>query len=234
MLCKRKSLLTLLAQKLILVSAFFLVMGITCKAVIAKDSTLVNTYKHRQPRQFVIKTNPFPLLWGVIPYTSEFRVIGEMTNGLKQSGQIGISFLGKSPFLSLIESSSRYGRQVSFDVTGIRIQGSYKFYLKPCTAPIGWYLSPHVSFATATIIERNNTTAFTYNATRLNGNLLLGKQYIRRNGFAFDWYFGIGKKDNTWREQSPGRTKPYYSLKDFKSFGNSTNIVLGCSFGYSF
>lgn len=219
------------AIRLFLISCIGLILLFPCKAVTFKDSSLAYVYKHKQPRQFVLKTNPLALLWGCVPYMSEFRMVGEMTNGLRQSGQIGISLLAKSPFLTIIEGASRNGSQLSFDASGIRIQGSYKFYFKKYTAPVGWYFSPHASFAYATITERINMNTLTYNATRFNVNLLLGHQYIRRNGFALDWFFGFGRKSDSW---SASAKAVYTPLRDINYFGKKINFVLGISIGYSF
>jgi hypothetical protein len=219
----------------VLIVTFIVLLPISGKAFELKDSTLINHFKHRQPHQFILKTNPLALFWGAIPYTSEFRLIGEMTKGLNQSAQLGVSYLGKSPFLTILEGANRNGTQVSFEVTGIRLQGSYKFYFKKYTAPVGWYFSPLASFATATIIQHINTIEYRYNATHFNVNLLMGHQRVYRNSLALDWFFGFGRKDNSWYGTSTGAYNRYnYTLRDINYFGKRVNAVLGISFGYSF
>ena len=48
-----------------------------------------------QPHHITIKTNPLTVLWGCIPFTSEFKLISEFTILPHQSIQIGFSYLGK-------------------------------------------------------------------------------------------------------------------------------------------
>lgn len=214
-----------------------LVAGISflfpCRALVLRDSIFVKHYKHRQPRQYIIKTNPFPLLWGSLPYTSEFKILGEMTNGLNRSEQIGISYFGKSPFLTLVEQSSRSGTTLSFDASGVRVQASYRFYFKKYIAPKGWYFSPLVSAAVATITEQINNSVYRFTATNINANLLMGHQRIFRNNIVFDWFFGLGRKDESWYASGVG---PYnrYLLRNVNYFGKKANVVLGFSVGYSF
>lgn len=149
--------------------------------------------------KFVIKTNPLPMLGGQIPLTNEYRLVFEMKTGAKQSVQLYGSYMGKSPFLSLVE---RYSYELDdnfrLGVSGFRVQAMYKFYLlNKSEAPEGLYVGPNISFATAKMWDKNYTPDYVH-AYYTSGSIIGGYQLIAGH-FAFDVYAGLGLKRNVYK-----------------------------------
>ena len=220
-------------MKLLFLGCLIFFLSLRCSAEVPRDSALVNAYKLKQPHQFVIKTNPLAVVVGGLPYVAEYRVIAEATNGLRQSEQFAISYLGKGILLSLAENlGSRGGATLKYSVSGVRVQGAYKYYVGKKTAPTGLYLALHLSYSTAHIVEHVGTLDHTINESNFNGNVLFGDQFIFKNRMVLDLFLGLGTKKTTWSERwsghyNQGLAPPYY-------FQGVANFMLGGSVGFSF
>ncbi len=155
----------------------------------------------------VFKTNPLSMIAGVIPFTSEYRLLGEYAVNKNQAAQLGFSYLGKSPILSAIESSGPAVNNVlnqKLKVRGYRIQASYKFYLTQLSngynkseflAPQGLYFAPLVSYSSAKMYMRYfQVNDIWIRATHFNANLLIGGQAFLGN-LALDVFFGFGLQE---------------------------------------
>ena len=190
----------------------------------------------------VIKTNPLAVLWGSIPFTSEYRFMIELTSSKKQSDQIGISYLGKSPVLKLFEDTIENLNLLI--VRGIRFQGAHKFYINKLGiyfglpgseyAPNGLYLSPHLSYSTAKFSTKffNSRDVF-IRTTHFNVNLLLGYQLIREY-WALDFFAGMGYKNNIWIEHDQ-QNSININTSDFGPLYNSpVKLNLGFNVGFVF
>ncbi|MBL4624670.1 MAG: hypothetical protein JKY42_05975 [Flavobacteriales bacterium] len=196
----------------------------------------------------VIKGNPFSILAGVIPLTSEYRLITEYAVSKNQSIQLGLSYLGKSPFLSLIEASTPNNNAFNqkFIVRGYRIQTSHKYYFSQLgdkfnrsdfLAPQGFYLSPHVSFSSAKIY---NQYLQVYDAwmrvTQFNASLLFGGQLFL-GSIAIDLFTGLGYKKNEWSLRESPTQIIIIDPDDLDlppSYGGSIKFSLGFNIGYGF
>jgi hypothetical protein len=191
----------------------------------------------------IFKTNFFPILWGAVPLTAEFRLVAEVAVARNQSSQIGISYLGKSPVFKAFEHlvmGNNSGPDIL--VQGYRLQLSHKFYLSEILnqsgllsnsynlAPFGFYLSPHASYATARISTRhlNNYNNF-YRGTHINLNMLGGIQLQLFDEFIVDIYGGLGYKKNTWEDVQSGNS----SAIDTQEFGYLYNMPLKINFGFN-
>lgn len=188
-----------------------------------------------QSVRHIIKTNPLPLFWGSIPYTSEFRFIQEVPVALFQSSQIGFSYIGKSLFLNMAENAVRQNNEPRIKVSGFRIQYSHRFFFaRNSYAPEGAYIGPHVSYTTAQFSTRYSKQFDYYiQATHFNANMLMGYQAISRDGFAVDAFFGIGYKKNSW-EYHQSHTSVPIDLNDIPFYGSNVKYTLGFNFGLVF
>ena len=113
----------------------------------------------------VLKSNPFSVVWGPFPFTAEYKLGYEITTSARQSSQLTISYLGKSPIFSLLESdfANQQSNDIKFVFRGSRSQASQRFFLPGLAdafclggsdyAPEGLYIAPHISYGTVTITK---------------------------------------------------------------------------------
>ncbi len=231
---------------------WFLFFGLAVKGQ-EKNANTYDSLKAANPQkiQTVFKTNPGAIFWGSIPLlTAEYRVIAETTNGINQSSQVGISYLGKSPYIKLFESDSAINpRHEKLLISGFRIQGSYRFFFNrwfenfgltdgTLYSPCGFYLSPFISYSTAKITNNYfNTQGIFMMVTHYNINLLSGFQFFIFDNFSFDVFTGLGYKSNIWVQHlKNGVTKqvPPDDLKDIPFYNSPLKISLGINLGYGF
>ncbi|MBL4652602.1 MAG: hypothetical protein JKY53_07015 [Flavobacteriales bacterium] len=197
----------------------------------------------------VIKGNPFSMLVGVIPLTSEFRLITEYAVSKNQSTQIGFSYLGKSPFLAIIESGNNInnnGFDQKLKVQGYRVQASHKFYFSQFgdnfnnsdfLAPQGFYVSPHISYSTAKIyMQYFQVYDIWIRATQFNANILIGGQLFLGK-VAIDMFTGLGYKKNEWVERYSQTQITIIDPLDLglpPTYNGSLKFSLGFNIGYGF
>ena len=185
----------------------------------------------------IVKTNPFTIIMGPIVYTSEYRLAYEHPMAPFQCLQVGISYLGKSPFLSLVErtDSSLSSSDIRYSVRGFRFQLTYKLYILEIQNKYRFYIGPHFSFSTAKVTYKSLLNSDNYlKATYINYNLLFGYQttiFTRR--MDLDLFAGVGYRNNKWEEHFNGNTAPmddtgmYYFDGPFKiMFGFNIGFML--------
>ena len=183
--------------------------------------------------RFTIKTNPLAALGGpfwviVIPITGEYKVLFEMVVSEKSSLQLGAGYLGPSILVNLDELSSTEGSISGIKTSGFRVQGMYKLFLsRDLSAPAGFYLGPHVSFAKATLESKDNPVD-NLGADKLNINAVIGYQLITSGGFTLDVYTGMGFVSRNWVVSGTN-----FDQSDFKD-KKSVSIPFAVSFGYAF
>ena len=208
-----------------------------------KDSlrSLLKT-RHSPAALSVYKTNPFSILWGPIPYTAEYKLIRETAFAPHSSFVVGISFLGKSPLLSQAEKAQQNGGTSTsapnqeLKVRGWRFQLAYRYYLGTRKAPRGFWCGPQLSWANAVISAKSYSAANYYiDGTHFNLNALAGYQIIIRDKVAFDFFFGLGYKKNTWHEHYNGRVAVIHDFDDLTPlYDKPVKITLGINFGLAF
>lgn len=215
----------------------------------------LDSLKAAYPQQVrtIIKTNPTAMVIGVMPVvTSEYRLLLEFPSAPLQSSQIGFSYLGKSPFIRYIENDTLKKNPNAYflkmHITGYRFQASYRFFLnkwmhaiglssKPVYSPRGFYISPHVSFATAKITYKfANQYDIYFRVTHFNVNLLGGCQFTLFRRIAVDTFAGLGYKKNEWIEHNQNIVRPVNPPKDFDIPGyfSPVKFTIGMNFGYCF
>lgn len=194
--------------------------------------------KEFYPQPMLLKTNPLAILWGPIPFTSEYRVVAEITTGRTQSSQIGISYLSISPAWILFEKIAQVPGNFQLKVKGWRLQVAHKFYLisRRKYAPFGFYVSPNVSYSNARLSFGLNQyirqNYFDFN--HLNANILIGVQVGRNSRITMDLFGGVGYKQNTVRYHVNNYRIIPFDTKDFGEFYNSpVKLTLGINFGYA-
>lgn len=182
--------------------------------------------------RFTIKTNPLAALGGpfyvvFVPITGEYKLAFEARTFQKQSVEVGAGYLGPSILLNLNELSEN-DSVGGIKVNGFRAQLAYKFFLTKESAPEGFYVGPHFSYARATIKDKDNPDD-SFEASKLNINVIFGYQLITSGGFALNIYTGLGVK-----------FRDYDFLDEDSDFDFTTgnhvapNVAFGFTFGYAF
>ena len=184
--------------------------------------------------RFTIKTNPLAALGGpfwitIVPITGEYKILFEAKTARKQSVEAGISYLGPSVLLNLNQIVSDSANVSGLKTSGFRAQLAYKFFLTKESAPEGFYVGPHFSYAKAKLVSKDNPDNY-FEVSRLNADILLGYQLITSGGFTLNIYTGLGlkKRDYNFNQDS----EPIF---DFKTGNEVTpNVPIGFTFGYAF
>lgn len=172
------------------------------------------------------------MLVGPIIFTAEYRFSFEMVLSKKQSFQIGLSYLGKSLYLYLLEKSDSAYQQsnMKFLVRGYRFQFSYKWFPGRDDAPSGLYIGPHFSYSYCKITTKYLNLRDEYlKATYVNYDGIVGYQYIY-NKYAFDFFCGLGYRDNAWFEHFNQVNSPM-DENDFLGYRGDLKIILGINIG---
>lgn len=196
----------------------------------------VDLLKNRQ--KSVLKTGAFCSLWGSIPLTSEYRLVYEIPTSSQSSAQIGISYLGKNfwlwPMMDTILQANPQASQIT--VNGFRFQMAFKYYfVKGQLAPEGLYIGPFLSYSMATVGTTYSNLYQSYlKAVFMNANLILGYQYIYLDNIAFDFYVGLGYKQNSLVEYQSGQLIKRYDLSEYQIFPTPVKVVMGLNVGIAF
>jgi hypothetical protein len=215
------------AACLFLISLSFLFLA---SPVFAQDKGAETDYR------FTIKTNPLSALGGpfwfaVIPLTGEYKVLFEAAVSEKSSFQIGAGYIGPSVLLNLDDLSndeSEEGTISGIKTNGFRVQGMYRFFIsRDLSAPEGFYVGPHVSYATAQLKNKADETKYV-KGTKLNINGVFGYQLITSGGFTLDIFTGMGFVSRKW--EITGTDWDQDTFKDKAS----VSVPFGFSFGYAF
>jgi hypothetical protein len=185
--------------------------------------------------RFTIKTNPLSALGGplfiawVVPLTAEYKVYFEAKTSEKQSIQLGLGYLGSSP---LVTSIADLSSDTSIVSTGFHGQVWYKFFLTSGKALDGFYIGPHLSYASAKIKNNKENDKY-FTVSKLDINCVFGYQIITKGGFALDLFTGLGLKNKKF--DNTGFGEEGTSFSDWKLNNRTTiSVPVGFSFGYAF
>jgi len=224
--------------KLIIRIIFVLTIALTSNKVYAQNPDTTKTVNPQTPNR-VFKTNPLRVLWGPIPFTSEFRLVVEQTIHPKQSFLLGLSYLGKSPFIYLIEDSAFRSANSKIIIRGFRVQVAHVYYpSKQTLAPNGFYISPSISISSAKLSNHYAYKNFGYyvNAVYYNASVLTGYQLIFDDNIAIDMFLGLGYQEKIWTEHN--LSKRFFRVVDNDEIGvifkTPIKITLGFNVGFAF
>lgn len=207
--------------------------GTKVNAQFLRDSLYSNSFEPSVNN--IIKTNPLSIIQGSVPYCAEYRLLIEHVIGSKSSLQFGGSYLGKSPYLTLLEAGS--SDPVRFIVKGYRFQAEFKYYISTFIqnkkAPEGLYLAPTYSFSRAKLTDRYNTVAnenltltYTYYCLKLGYQFLDGS-------LSMDTFIGAGYRDNNWVDNY-NSTSQLVDKKEYELYPGHLKLLLGFNMGYAF
>ncbi|MCF8298519.1 MAG: hypothetical protein K9J13_13310 [Saprospiraceae bacterium] len=185
----------------------------------------------------IIKTNPLPIIWGVIPFTSEYKLIYEMVTQPKQSISLGASYLGKTILWDLFQDTTQtvYG-QPEIKISGYRVQGMYKFYFTNKYAPRGLFIGPHISYSSAKYTYQQTQINYNYlKISHFNVNCLIGYQDVIFDLISIELFVGAGYKNNIWEEHKTKTNFRVIKDNDMSNFYNShQKFMAGFNIGVAF
>ena len=201
---------------------------VTASPSMAQEKAAAKDFK------FTIKTNPLSALGGpfwvtIVPITGEYKVLFETKVSSKSSFQLGLGYIGPSVLINLDDLAAEGEEVAGIKTSGIRVQGMYKIFLsRDLSAPKGFYLGPHFSFAKATI-KNKEVPDDNIGAQKINVNGVIGYQLITAGGFCLDIYTGMGFVSKKWTISDAGTF-------DTELFSDkaSVSIPFAVSFGYAF
>lgn len=233
-------------KKTILSTLLFVFMCTMMNKTLAIGDTIVVKPFIKEKKKYpyqptVFKTSPTALLYGgVLPFSSEYRIMVEMPSNRTQSEQIAFSIMGKNIIFNIIDRNTPNSltNRFGFKVSGWRLQYAHKFYLvnRRHHSPYGFYVAPLISYTTINIAIgsiRYLKTAY-YDIRQYNINMIIGAQAGKKNRLTFDVYGGLGYKKNTvYYHSNTFNVKPF-DQEDFGDFFNSNvNLVFGINLGFS-
>jgi hypothetical protein len=183
--------------------------------------------------RFTIKTNPLsalggPLFVAFVPITGEYKVLFEVKTARKQSLETGIGYLGPSVLINL-DNLTNSDSVSGLRTMGFRVQATYKFFITKESAPEGFYVGPHLSYAKARLENKDDINQY-FEASKTNVDLLFGYQLITSGGFTLNVYTGLGVKFRDYAFS--GNSEDTF---DFNTGNNvSPAVAFGFAFGYAF
>lgn len=192
----------------------------------------------------VFKTNPLVIMWSDVPLTAEFRLGMEYINGQHTSSEIVVSYLGKSPLVSIYEDTLA-GEDIDLKIYGFRIQLSHKFYLNKWFpnqehtftnySPQGMYIAPYLSMGQAKVTNRylGQREAF-MEISHFSLNIIFGRHFFYMNKLAIDVYGGFGYKNNVWEEHDGPDVVTHEPEYLGEYYNSNLKIVAGFNFGIHF
>lgn len=212
--------------------------------LLAQQSINIDSLKKQPPQPIsnLIKFNPFPIFWGAIPLTSEYRLLREIPISTDQSIQVGFSYLGKNIFLAMAERQPNFGNpswnnpQTRITTNGYRLQLSYRYFIGNKLTPKGAYIGPLISYSEAYFSDKYMSNYQVHvKVTHFNANMLIGYQVIIWNKIAMDLFTGLGYKKNLWQENTPtNRTYQPIDIGDIPFYSWPVKFTLGVNFGIAF
>lgn len=188
-------------------------------------------------KRTVLKIDPSLWFMGQIPGTGEYRLALEFAIGMKNSIQIGASYISKSIPTMILEAMDDTFGMPDYTINGFRFQFSYKLYPfgKYKNAPEGFFVGPHLSYTQAFYHFAQTTSKYSdYSITYANAALLVGYQFIAGDKFVIEVFQGLGYRDNRLRNEYTGEEERLNFDPDVTPFPGSFKIYFGANVGFNF
>ena len=207
----------ILKQKLLILFCLGILISIDIQSAYCqnykskKDSIYDAQFGRRRPIKALIKTSIFsPFTWQ-LPFTGEYRLLGEFMTTKNQSVQLGASYLTRSLFLVMLQNAPSNSGGDKISMNGYRVQAAYKFYLvNSKMRPEGIFIALHSSFATQRIHFKDYPDDY-QTMTHFNVNLLIGGQFVIANRISMEGFMGPGYKNNSYGSYA----RPGYEVMNF-------------------
>jgi hypothetical protein len=213
------------------------IIGLLVLIMVVASTARLSAQDEVKDYRFTLKTNPLAIIngpinvLGFIPITGEYKLLFEAKVSAKSSFQFGAGYLGPSALLNLDRIKDEESDISGVKTSGFRVQAGYRYFLsRDLSAPEGFYLGPHVSYATAQIVNKDDSTD-ELKAGKLNLSIMTGYQLITAGGFTLDVFMGMGLVTKKW--DIPDTEESDWDLDTFTD-RTTIAVPVGFSFGYAF
>ncbi|MFW6227278.1 MAG: hypothetical protein ACOC31_04165 [Bacteroidota bacterium] len=180
----------------------------------------------------MIKTNPLTVLWGAVPYSSEYRVTFESNTRMSEYLNIGVAYLGRN--IILLDGYSPIQNLSALRFNGYKVHFNYRWKIsRSRNLPEGLYLGPHISYAYMKITNRQlqNRNEYAF-IEHLHAAMLVGYQAKLFDIFYFDIFAGLGYKNNTWGNHVQNSSRQLLQISGMNYvYENYGKFKAGFSFG---
>lgn len=194
--------------------------------------------KDIRTKRMVVKIDPTLWFFGPIPGTGDYRVSLEFALGLKNSVQIGLSYVGKSiPTIIMEAMAPDSAGNTDYTLNGFRFQFSYKYYPfgNYKSAPEGFFFGPHVSYTKAYFHDVQGSPKYSdYSVTYANAAIIFGYQFIANDRIAIEIFQGLGYRDNRIRNEYTGEEEKINYNPDYTPIPGDLKIYFGANIGLNF
>lgn len=184
---------------------------------------------------YVIKISPYAMLWGDIPLSGEYGAGIEYILKDRYSFETKLLYMGKGLLILAMESDTSSQSTSDLKFSGFRIQADLRYYLKQKKMFSGWFISPHLSFSSLKISDKNSLLSNYISAYHLEYSLLGGYQLIAGR-FSIEATLGICYRKRKWVEVYTTQTNVLTDedLKDIYFINTPFLPRMGFSIGYMF
>lgn len=186
-------------------------------------------FKHK-PLKINLKTNILSIFKGPFPVTSEYRLTAEIMAGKKHALYFSGAYIGRTIMYGMIQKQNTLNGQTEIFVSGYRIQGGYKYYIKNKDfRPDGLFIGPNISYSNA-VYHSGNKAIYRLHAQKFSISALFGFQKIIADIVSIELFGGPGYFHTQWNEFYNGKTTDVSS--DFPKF--AFQFTLGFNAGVAF
>lgn len=183
----------------------------------------------------MIKTNPLVVLWGAIPFTSEYRLTYSTGTGNNQYVCISGAYLGRNILLFSDNRVIGHPGAHNFHFKGFKTDFSYRWIISSWSnnMPSGLYIGTHISYAHLRI-EHDNLNGLTEHAfvEHIHATGIMGVKGRLFDVFYLDLFAGMGYKTNQWGNHVMQYSPPLLDLSALTWVYNSNfKLKAGFSLG---
>lgn len=205
------------------------------------DNERTNQYATTKSK--VLKTSFLNVLWGTMPFTSEYYIKYESRISPQNTFAVGASFLGKNLFLDALMNTGTTSPNANISYMGYRIQGELRHYLENLSfsifsnskysyAPLGFYFSANASYAAMEINSKPTASALNfYEVQQFFITANMGVQFNLLDLAWVDLFIGYGYKSNEWTIYKNGNPKPYLFEATNTNYYTNRKYLIGWNVG---
>lgn len=202
------------------------------------DSIKIKRPDFPQKIQHIYKTNNAVILFGPGPvplWTSEFRLVYEITTSSHQSSYFGVSYIYKGVLFNFYTNQMVPNPQIyNLILNGFKVQLGHKFFLNMADryAPIGFYFSPRFTYYTFIFGDKwGRANGYYLKAEHFDIVGLMGFQGSLAQKFIVDIFMGLGYKKNSFWEVAGNGKYVNLDISDLPLYNSPLKLVLGINYG---
>ena len=231
----------------------FLLMSIAAKAQFSeKTMKSVEEQSVDVQKSMVVKTRPLSYLLGDLPLSAEWNLQVEIPIKKRFSLQLGGGYVTKSPLLYIVEEEEDGSNQpTSYNWLKIRcylLDSQLRVYLPNLLKRFGYeelmsntvisglYTGLNYSYGYAKYSEQQSFNFNNYISINHNkAHVIVGLQNALFRSVVSDIYFGVGYKNNIWKERDYRQRLSEIEDNEMGDFyNNNLSFVFGLAIGFGY